>query len=69
MRESNVIIEDIKKLVLKKWFIYALCMILSEDFLVIAEDIHKIDTYAKVSNNEAMLLLWFLIQNNINCKI
>lgn len=66
MRTKELVIKDIKKLVNKKGFFYALCMILSEDFLVIAEDIHKIDTYARVSNNEALLLFWFLIQNKIN---
>lgn len=66
MRTKELIIEDIKKLVNKKGFFYALCMILSEDFLVIAEDIHKIDAFARVSNNEALLILWFLVQNEIN---
>lgn len=66
MRNREEILEDIKKLVREDGFFYALCMILTEDFVVNAELLQDLNMEDRVSNNEAMLLLWFLVQNNIN---
>jgi len=66
MKEKEEILKNIKDLTKKTWFFYALCMILTEDFLIIGEDIHKVNVHERVSNNEALLLLWFLIQWEIN---
>lgn len=66
MRNTNEVIMDIKNLVNEKGFIYVISMILTEDFVFDMENLHKVDMYSRVSNNEALLLLWFLIQNDID---
>ncbi len=66
MRKTNFVINDIKEFVKKKGFIYALCMVLAEDFVVDAENIQNINIRDRVSNNEALLLLWFMIQGDLN---
>lgn len=66
IRKTESIINDIKNLVSKKGYIYAICMILFEDFHVIIEEIHKTSTKSRLSTKEASLLLGFLIQNEID---
>lgn len=66
MRSRSEVLSDIKELVKEDGFFYALCMILTEDFVVNAESIQDLNTADRVSNNEALLLLWFLIQDEIN---
>lgn len=66
IRKAESILNDIKNLVSTKGYIYALCMILFEDFHIIPEEIHKTDTRSRLSTKEASLLLGFLIQNEID---
>ncbi|MBW7954488.1 SEC-C domain-containing protein [Candidatus Gracilibacteria bacterium] len=66
MKEKKDVIHDIKNLVNEKGFIYVLSMILTEDFVFDMENLHKVDMYSRVSNNEALLLLGFLIQKDID---
>jgi len=66
IRKAELIINDIKKLVSTKGYVYALCMILFEDFHIIPEEIHKTDTRSRLSIKEASLVLGFLIQNEID---
>lgn len=60
------IIKKIRELVKSQWYIYALCMILFEDFHVVVEELHNIDYRLRISEKEASLLLGFLIQNDID---
>lgn len=66
IRKAELVINDIKNLISAKGYVYALCMILFEDFHVIPEEMHKVNIRAHLSTKEASLLLGFLIQNEIN---
>jgi len=66
IRKTEAIIDDIKNLVSVKGYIYALCMILFEDFHIIPEKIQEIDYRSRLSTKEASLLLGFLIQKEID---
>ena len=69
IKKMESILNDIKNLVGTKGYIYALCMILFENFYIIPEEIHKTDTRARLGIKEASLLLGFLIQNEIDFSI
>ena len=66
MRTTEIIIEDIKGLVTSQGYIYALCMIIFDDFLINPEKLHEIDYSASLSIKEVSFLLGFLIQNKID---
>ena len=66
MRNTETVIKDVKNLINSKGYIYALCMILFEDFHIDPEKIQEIDYRERISTKEASLLLGFLIQNEIN---
>ena len=66
MRTTEQVLEDIRKLISTRGYIYALCMILFEDFHIIPEKIQEIDHRSRLSTKEASLLLGFLIQNKID---
>jgi hypothetical protein len=66
IRKAELVIADIKKLLRTKGYIYALCMILFDDFHVIPEELHKINTRDHLSVKEASLLIGFLIQNELD---
>lgn len=66
MRNMNIVIEEIKKLVSSKGFIYAFCMILFEDFHVNLLELHKIDNWKRLSINEAAFLLGFVIKDELD---
>ncbi len=66
IRKTEEIIGQIKSLVNTKGYIYALCMILFEDFHMDPEKLHEIDNFKRISTKEASLLLGFLIQNEID---
>ncbi len=66
LRKTEDVLNDIKSLIYSKGYIYALCMILFEDFHFILKDIHKADFSSRLSKNEASLLIGFLIQKEIN---
>lgn len=65
-RPREEVIAEIRALVSSKGYIYALCMILIEDFHVLPEELHKVDYLARLNHNEAALLLGFLIQNSLD---
>lgn len=69
MKSRENVLKEIKELVKKDGFFYALCMILTEDFVVNAESLQDLNIADRVSDNEAFLLLWFLIQDKINFSI
>ena len=66
MRTKEEIIEELLNLVKTKGYIYALCMILIEDFSFNAEEIQKANVDARLSLNEAAYLVRLLIQDEIN---
>ena len=66
MRETETVIKDLKDLINSKGYIYALCMILFEDFHINPEKLHEIDHRKSLSTNESSLLLGFLIQDVID---
>ena len=65
MRKTELVIGDIKNLVNAKGYIYALCMIMFEDFHIIPEELHEMDYVKRLSTKEASLLLGFVIQSEI----
>ena len=69
MRSISAVIEDVKDLVNSKGYIYALSMILFEDFHINPEKMHEMEWSKRLSTNEASLLLGFLIQDRINFSI
>lgn len=66
IRDSKDILEDIKALVNSKGYIYALCLIIMEDFHFAVEKMHEIDYWNRLNKNEVSLLFGFLIQNPIS---
>ena len=66
MRKTELVIRDIKSLINVKGYIYALCMILFEDFHIDPEKIQEADYTIRLNINEASLLVGFVIQNEIN---
>ena len=66
MRTQQLVITDIKKLMKEKGYIYALCMIVFEDFHINPETMQGINYSARLSIKEASLLLGFLIQERID---
>lgn len=66
MKNAKETIRKIKELVNSNGYIYALCMILFEDFHVNPEQLHTIDYRERLNVKEASLLLGFLIQRKIN---
>ena len=65
-RTKDQIIKDIRKLAKTKGYIYALCMIILDDFHVNLEEIHKANVRSRLGHNEVSLLIGFLIQGEID---
>jgi len=66
IRNTSEVITDIKKLIQSKGYIYALCMIIFDDFHIVLEEIHEVNFRERLSKNEVSLLIGFLIQNRID---
>lgn len=66
MRTVELVLCDIRKMVSTKGYVYALCMILFEDFHVNLLNVQNLNTRERLSTKEASLLLGFLIQNEID---
>ncbi len=66
LRNAEKVLVDINELVHEKGYIYALCMILFEDFHIVPEELHEVNHYYRLSVKEAALLLGFLIQDEID---
>ncbi len=67
-RDSRDVIVDIKELVNSKGYIYALCLIIMEDFHFDAEHIHEINMRSRLNKNEVSLILGLIIQNPISLE-
>ncbi len=65
VRKTEIVIKDLKSLISSKGYIYALCMIIFEDFHIDPEKIQEINLIKRLNTKEASLLLGFLIQNQI----
>lgn len=68
-RKTEVVIGNIKQHIKSKGFIYALSMIIFDDFHMFAEELHKVNTRERLSSKEVSLLLGFLIQDEIDFSI
>ena len=68
-RHISEIIMDVRKLVRSNGYIYALCLILCDDFHWSPEHLHEDNSYDKLNMNEVSLLLGFLVQDDINFEI
>jgi hypothetical protein len=66
MISTKSLVKEIKQLIASDGYIYALCMILIEDFSMNPEKLHEVDYRSQLSVKEVSLLLGFLVQNNIN---
>lgn len=66
IRSASEVLADIKTLVNAKGYIYALCLIIIDDFHFNPVKMHEIDVHAKLNKNEMLLLFGFLIQQDIN---
>lgn len=66
MPTKEIILSQVKELVKSKGFIYALSLIISEDFHVSIEHLHQINYRDRLSSKEISLLLGFLIQDKID---
>lgn len=66
MRKAEQVIRDIKNLIYSRGYIYALCMILFEDFHIDPEKLHEMDNFQRLSVKEASLLLGLLIQKEMD---
>jgi hypothetical protein len=66
MRKTEIVIKDLKSLISSKSYIYALCMIIFEDFHINPEKIQELNLIKRLSHKEVSLLLGFLIQSQIN---
>ena len=68
-RRTKEVLNDIKSLIYSKGYIYALCMIIYEDFHIVLEEIHKVDFMSRLNKNEISLLIGFLIQKEIDFSL
>lgn len=66
MKNTEVVITELKELIQTKGYIYALCMIIFDDFHINLEKLQEVDYRSRISTKEASLLLGFLIQNKID---
>lgn len=66
VRKTEIVIKDLKSLISSKGYIYALCMIIFEDFHINPEKIQELNLIKRLSHKEVSLLLGFLIQSQIN---
>ena len=68
IRDSEDIFVELKELVNSKGYIYALCLIIMDDFHFNVEEMHEINYWVRLSKNEVSLLLGLLIQNPISLE-
>ncbi len=66
MRDTEVILSDLNQLVRSKGYIYALCMLILEDFHYEIEHIHEINYKEHLGMQEISLLVGFLLHQPID---
>jgi len=62
-------IDKLRQLIKARGYIYALCMILFEDFHVDPEALHEMNHWKRLNMQEAALILGFLVQDKISFEI
>ncbi len=65
-RDREEIIEDLRKLIASKGYIYSLCMIIFDDFHVSLEDFHKSNRYKKLNFQEVTYVIGLLVQDKLD---
>jgi len=68
-RSKERILKDIKQLVHSKGYVYALCMVLYEDFFHNLDKIHHVNHRIRLSIKECSLLIGLLVQDEIDFTI
>lgn len=66
LRKSNVVLNDIRKLVLQKGYIYSLSMILFDDSHINLFAVNETDHKLRLTSKECAVILGFFIQNDID---
>ncbi|WP_303918431.1 SEC-C domain-containing protein [Draconibacterium sediminis] len=67
-RDSKDIINDLKQLVNSKGYIYALCLIIMDDFHFNVEKMHEINNWTRLNKNEVSLLVGLMLKDNISLE-
>lgn len=65
-RTTDEVLQDIRILVKQKGYIYALCMILMDDFHINILELDNVNYRSRLSKNEVQLILGFLIQDIVS---
>ncbi|WOK08545.1 nuclease-related domain-containing protein [Imperialibacter roseus] len=68
LRDTSEVLMDIKQLVRTKGFLYTICLILVDDFHLNVEAMHETDYRSRLNKNEILMLLGFLIQDEISLE-
>ncbi|MBN8538553.1 MAG: hypothetical protein J0M15_16005 [Deltaproteobacteria bacterium] len=68
-RTSEQIIAELKDLLRSKGYIYSLCLLLFDEFHIIIDQIHEQSPHQHLSMNEALLIVGFLAQNDIDFSL
>lgn len=68
-RTGDQIILELKSLMASKGYVYSLCLLLFDEFQVIADQIHEQNPYQQLSMNEALLLVGFLVQKELDLSV
>ncbi|PKQ61884.1 hypothetical protein BZG02_14765 [Labilibaculum filiforme] len=66
IRDSKEIIKDLKELVNSVGYIYALCLIIMDDFHFEVEKMHEVNYWERLNKNEVSLIFGLLIQESIS---
>src|SRR5690606_14592318 len=66
IRTTDQVITDLKALIYTDGYIYALCLILFEDFHHDLNKLHLVDPRSKLSVKECSLIIGFLVQRPMN---
>lgn len=68
IRDSKEIIKDLRELVNSVGYIYALCLIIMDDFHFEVEKMHEVNYWDRLNKNEVSLLIGLLIQEPITLE-
>jgi len=68
IRDSKNIIDDLKELVNSQGYIYALCLLIMDDFHFDIEKMHEINNWVRLCKNEVSFICGLLIQNPISLE-
>lgn len=69
MRKSDQVILELKGLLRSKGYIYSLCLLLFDEFHILVDQIHEQSPHQQLGMNEALLLVGFLAQNDLDLSL